>query len=287
MKKLFLIALIAIVAGGLAFGGGNTESKPAETGYSGSYAFGGSTTVLPIAETAIEEFMEMHPGVELTYEGQGSSVGVQGVIDGVYALGGASRELKDSEKQAGATATPIALDGIAVVVNGGVPLDNLTLEQVARIFTGQIRNWKGVGGPDQAIVVVNRDEASGTRAAFLELGLEKALGGDAKYILDAITTESNGDMVTKVGASPNAIGYCGFGYIDKARNAGAKEISVNGVDPTVDNVLDGKFPVSRKLNIVHKGELKEGSLEKAFVEFLLSADGQPIVEDEGFIALPM
>jgi phosphate transport system substrate-binding protein len=285
MKKLFLIALIAIAAAGFAFAGGGSDGGDAE-GFSGSYAFGGSTTVLPIAEVAIEDFMDMHPGVELTYEGQGSSVGVQGVIDGVYSLGGASRELKDKEMSAGAIATPIALDGIAVVVNGGVPVDNLSIEQVAKIFTGEIHNWSAVGGPNKAIVVVNRDEASGTRAAFLELCLEKALGDDAKYILDAITVESNGDMVTKVGATPDAIGYCGFGYIDKARNAGAKEISVEGVDPTVDAVLSGEYPVSRKLNIVHKGALKEGSLEKAFVDFLLSPDGQAIVEDEGFIALP-
>jgi phosphate transport system substrate-binding protein len=286
MKKLFLIALVAIIAGGFVFAGGGSENNPAEKGLSGSYAFGGSTTVLPLAEVAIEEFMDLHPGVELTYEGQGSSVGVQGVIDGVYSLGGASRELKDKEKEAGAMATPIALDGIAVVVNGGVPLDNLSLEQVAKIFTGEIRNWSEVGGPNKAIVVVNRDEASGTRAAFLELALEEALADDVKFIRDAITTESNGDMVTKVGASPDSIGYCGFGYIDKARNAGAKEISVDGVDPTVDSVLDGSYPVSRKLNIVHKGPIKEGTLEDAFVDFLLSADGQAIVEDEGFIALP-
>jgi phosphate transport system substrate-binding protein len=286
MKKLFLIALVAIAAAGFAFAGGGSEAKGTDTEFSGSYAFGGSTTVLPIAEVAIEEFVDMHPGVELTYEGQGSSVGVQGVIDGVYALGGASRELKDSEKEKGAVATPIALDGIAVVVNGGVPVDNFSLEQVAKIFTGEIRNWSAVGGPNRAIVVVNRDEASGTRAAFQELCLDEALGKDAKYILDAITTESNGDMVTKVGATPDAIGYCGFGYIDKARNAGAKEISVEGIDPTVDNVLSGKYPISRKLNIVHKGALKDGSLEKAFVDFLLSPDGQAIVEEEGYIALP-
>ncbi|MBN2554130.1 MAG: phosphate ABC transporter substrate-binding protein [Spirochaetales bacterium] len=285
MKKLFLIALIAVAAAGFAFAGGGSEGDDAG-GFSGSYAFGGSTTVLPIAEVAIEEFMDMHPGVELTYEGQGSSVGVQGVIDGVYALGGASRELKDKEMSAGAVATPIALDGIAVVVNGGVPVDNLSLGQVARIFTGEIRNWSAVGGPYKPIVVVNRDEASGTRAAFLELCLEEALGDDVKFILDAITVESNGDMVTKVGATPDAIGYCGFGYIDRARNAGAKEISVDGSDPTVDNVLSGSYPISRKLNIVHKGALAEGSLEKAFVDFLLSPDGQAIVEDEGFIALP-
>ncbi len=287
MKKLFMAATIILIAAGLAFAGGNKEAAGSGEGFSGSWAFGGSTTVMPIAEVAIEEFIKLHPRVKLTYEGQGSSVGVQGVIDGVYTLGGASRELKSTEKEKGAIATPIALDGIGVVVNGGVPMDNLSIEQVARIFAGEIKNWKEVGGADKPIVVVNRDEASGTRSAFRELALDKHYGKKkGKFIKDAITTESNGDMITKVGSTPDSIGYCGFGYISKARNAGGKEISVEGIDPTVDNVLKGKYPISRKLNIVHKGALVESSLEKAFVDFLLSDAGQAIVEDEGFIPLP-
>ncbi len=286
MKKLFMAAMIMLIAAGLVLAAGGKTDTDGD-GFSGTWAFGGSTTVMPIAEVAIEEFMELHPRVRLTYEGQGSSVGVQGVIDGVYTLGGASRELKSEEKEKGAIATPIALDGIAVVVNKGVPFDNLSIEQVARIFAGEIKNWKEIGGLDKPIVVVNRDEASGTRAAFGELALDKHYGKKkGKFIKDAITTESNGDMVTKVGSTPDSIGYCGFGFISQSRNAGGKEISVEGMDPSVDNVLEGKYPISRKLNIVHKGELAAGSLEEAFVDFLLSDAGQEIVEDEGFISLP-
>ena len=285
MKKLFMAAVIMLMAASLAMANGKTDTDG--DGFSGTWAFGGSTTVMPIAEVAIEEFIKLHPRVKLTYEGQGSSVGVQGVIDGVYALGGASRELKSTEQEKGVMATPIALDGIAVVVNKGVPLDNLSIEQVAMIFAGEIKNWKEIGGPDKPIVVVNRDEASGTRAAFRELALDKHYGKKkGKFIKDAITTESNGDMVTKVGSTPDSIGYCGFGFISQARNAGGKEISVEEMDPSVDNVLEGKYPVSRKVNIVHKGELAAGSLEEAFVNFLLSDAGQAIVEDEGFIPLP-
>jgi phosphate transport system substrate-binding protein len=251
-----------------------------------SYNFGGSTTVLPIMESAIEEFSQSHPDITLSYEGQGSSVGVNGVIEGTYSLGGSSREIKDSEIAKGVKKTAIALDGIAVVVNDKVLLDNLSLEQVAHIFAGEITNWSEIGGPDAGIVVVNRDEASGTRATFTELVLDKVYGKKkGKYLAQAIITESNGDMVTKVGSTPYAIGYCGFGYSAKVRNAGGKAVSVNGIKPEVKNVVNGSFPVSRKLYAVHKGDLKEGTIEKEFLDFLLSDEGQAIVKDEKFIPL--
>jgi phosphate transport system substrate-binding protein len=269
---------------GAAFAEGSKESGDGK--YAGDCAMGGSTTVEPIVVSAIEAFAEKYPDAKLSYDAQGSSVGVQGVLDGVYVLGSSSRHLKEKEMDAGVVPTAIALDGIAVVVNSGVPIDNLTLDRVAMIFAGEIRNWHEVGGSNREIVVVNRDEASGTRAAFSELVLQVKYGKEGKFIADAITTESNGDMVTKVGQTPDTIGYCGFGYIDQAKNMGAKTISVNGTDPEVMNVLDGSYPVSRKLFIVHKGAIEEGTLESAFVDFLLSEEGQAIVADTGFISLP-
>lgn len=289
MKKVLFymtITLLGIfVIAGAAFAGGSKESGDGK--YAGDYAMGGSTTVEPIVVSVIEAFAEKYPDAKLSYDAQGSSVGVQGVLDGVYVLGGSSRHLKDKELDAGAVPTAIALDGIAVVVNSGVPIDNLSLDQVAMIFAGEIRNWSEVGGPNRDIFVVNRDEASGTRAAFSELVLDVKYGKkQGKYIADAITTESNGDMVTKVGQTPDTIGYCGFGYIDQAKNMGAKTISVDKTDPEVMNVLDGSYPVSRKLFFVHKGEIEEGTLEDAFVDFLLSDEGQAIVAETGFISLP-
>jgi phosphate transport system substrate-binding protein len=187
----------------------------------------------------------------------------------------------------GTAPTAIALEGIAVVVNSGDKVDNLSLDQVAMIFTGEIRNWSEVGEPNKDIVVVNRNEASGTSTAFSELVLDVKYGKkQGKYITDAITTKPNGDMVTKIGQTPDTIGYSGFGYIDQAKNMGAKVISVDGTDPEVMNVLDGSYPVSRKLFIVHIGEIEEGTLEDAFVDFLLSDEGQLIVAATGFISLP-
>lgn len=277
MKKISLVILL-FCTGLFVFAAGSQENK---AGFSGDYAFGGSTTVEPIVLAAIEEFTEVYPDVRISYDSQGSSVGVKGVLSGIYSLGGASRELKSSETESGAKSIAIALDGVAVIVNKeSVNLDNLTLEDTAKIFAGEITNWKEVGGADSMIVVFNRDEASGTRDCFNGSVIKKM---KKKFTNAAAIVTSNGDMVSKVGSTPNAIGYCGFGYISK--NPGTKAISVNTVLPEMPNVLNKTYPVSRQLNIVYKGTLAEGSLEKAFVDYLLSKDGQIIVKEEKFIPL--
>ena len=280
MKKIMLIMIaLSVLTTGLAFAKGQQEGSEPQV-----FSMGGSTTVEPIIRSAIEAYEMIDPDVRLSYEAQGSSVGVQGAIDGVYLLGGASRELKAKEVGAGAVATPIALDGIAVVANESVLIDNLTIEEVTGIYTGRITNWSEVGGADKDIVVVNRDEASGTRVAFWELTLKAVIGKKAEFIKDAITVESNGDMVTKVGSTPDSIGFCGFGYIDKAIGNGAKTLLIDGTEATVGNVLDGSFPISRKLNVITLGE--PAGFAATFIEFLLSDEGQTIVEDEKFISLP-
>ncbi|MBN1697076.1 MAG: phosphate ABC transporter substrate-binding protein [Spirochaetales bacterium] len=278
MKKSVALCIVLVSVGSLIWAMGGGEKN---------YNFGGSTTVLPIFESAIEEFQKSHSGITISYEGQGSSVGISGVLEGIYSLGGSSRELKDEEKNKGAVGTAIALDGIAVVVNSDVPMDNFSLKTIAEIFSGKITNWSECGGPNAGIVVINRDEASGTRATFKELVLEKVLGKEnANFLTAAIVTESNGDLVQKTGTTPCAIGYCGFGYIDAARNAGAKVVLVEGVDATVNNVLSGTYMISRKLYAVSKGMPKAGTIEKVFLDFLLSPEGQAIVKDEKFIPLP-
>jgi phosphate transport system substrate-binding protein len=277
MKKLLILTVVFLAAGAAVFAGGSKETE----GFSGDYEFGGSTTVEPVALAAIEVFEEKYDGLNISYDSQGSSVGVQGVLEGTYSLGGASRELKSGEKDEGAMATPIALDGVAVIVNkDSVTIDNLSLEQVSKIFAGDITNWSQVGGPDEEIAVFNRDEASGTRSCFKDATVKKM---DMKFRKDAAIVTSNGDMVAKVGSTPYSIGYCGFGYIE--RDPGTKTVNVDGTAPTEENVLNDSYKVSRKLNIVHKGEIEEGTFEKAFVDFLLSDDGQAIVAEEDFIPL--
>ncbi|MBI9103167.1 MAG: phosphate ABC transporter substrate-binding protein [Spirochaetales bacterium] len=282
MKKIIVAVLVMAVAF-TAFAGGAQESQQEEIV---SISLGGSTTVEPITISAIEAFEAKNTTYRISYEGQGSSVGVKGALDGTYVLGGASRDLKSAEEEAGAVATPIALDGIAVVVNGGVMVDSLSRLEIARIYTGEITNWSQVGGPDKAIIVINRDEASGTRAAFHELVIKPEFGKEQEFYKDTIVVESNGDMVTKTGATPDSIGYCGFGYIDKAISNGGKTLLIDGVEPSVSNVLSGDYAVSRRLNIISNGEVENGTFAKVFLDFLLSDEGQAIVEDEGFIALP-
>jgi len=278
MKKIIII-LVLLTLALPAFAGGNKESSD---GFSGDYAFGGSTTTEPIFLATIEQWKTIYPKVRISYDSQGSSVGVKGILSGIYSLGGSSRDLKDSEIAEGARATIVALDGVAVIVNKAtVPLANLTVEQVAAIYAGDIRNWKELGGRDAEIVVFNRDEASGTRDCFNETVVKRS---DKKFMPEAAVVTSNGDMVGKVSSTPFSIGYCGFGYIDK--DPGIKAVMINGQEPLEEKVISGAYPVARNLNIVHKGIPAEGTLEKAFIDFLLSDQGQAIVKEEGFIPIP-
>ena len=277
MKKLFIVALLLLVAGFAAFAGGTQESE----GLSGDYELGGSTTVEPICLAANDVFEEKYPDLNLSYDSQGSSVGVQGALEGTYVLGAASRDLKSSEVDKGAKAVAVATDGVAVVVNkDSINISNIALEDVAMIFAGEITNWSEVGGPDHEIVVFNRDEASGTRSCFKDATVKKY---DTKFTDAAAIVTSNGDMVAKVGSTPYAVGYCGFGYIEK--DPGTKTVTVDGVEPEPKNVVDGSYAVSRNLNIVYTGSLDDDPFKKAYVDFLLSEDGQAIVAEEDFIPL--
>ncbi|HVO40714.1 MAG TPA: phosphate ABC transporter substrate-binding protein [Spirochaetia bacterium] len=283
MKKV-LAACLALCAAAAAFASGSAESG--QGGFKGSWKLGGSTTVDPIVRGAIEAFAKKYPAAKLSYDSQGSGVGINGVLTGVYSLGGSSRELTDEEKGKGLVENVIALDGLAVIANTSIPLADLPRRQIADLFNGTIRNWKEVGGPDKPVVVVTRDEASGTRVAFTELVLQKEYDKKdprASFRKDAITVESNGDMVSRVGATPDSIGYCGEGYLEQAISAGAKPVSVNGIAASEKTVLNRTYPVSRQLYLISKGPIKDGTLEMAFYEFLLSADGQAIVKQEGFI----
>ena len=276
MKKILAIIAVAVLFSGNVFAKGSGDMGA----MAGDYAFGGSTTVEPIITAAAETIQEKYPDVYISYDAQGSSVGVKGVISGTYSLGAASRDLKDSEIADGVKATAIALDGVAVVVNKGVPLDNISLDDLTKIYTGEIKNWKQLGGPDKEIVVINRDEASGTRDCFGEFTVKKV---KKDFVGSAVIVTSNGDMVSKVGSIPYAIGYCGLGYL--GQDPGTKAVSVNNIKASESTIKNGTYPISRKLYVVHKGDLKEGTFEYTFVQFLLSSEGQAIVAEEKFIRL--
>jgi phosphate transport system substrate-binding protein len=232
----------------------------------------GSTTVQPVAERLANAFMAGSPDVKVIIQGGGSSTGVKSCGDGTVDIGMASRELKSSEP-ALVTHT-LARDGIAIITNNGNSVSGLTKEQVRQIYDGTITNWNQVGGPDKSIIVVSREEGSGTRDAFQELVM-----GSSLITSSAILQPSNGTIKTAVSGTPYSIGYLSFGYLDSA----VKSLAVDGVAGTVDNVKNGTYSVSRPLLFLTKSQ-PTGAV-KEFIDFCLSAEGQAIIEDEGYISV--
>jgi len=240
----------------------------------------GSTTVLPIAQKTAEAYMDKHPNVDISVSGGGSSVGIQSVGEGIADIGMASRDLKDEEKTRYPNLKPIVIakDGIAIIVHPDNPVTNLTLEQIRGIYNGTYTNWKEVGGPDKEIVVINRDSASGTREFFWEHVMQKD-----DFVATALEKNSNGAVKQTVSQTPNAIGYVGLGYVDKSVKAVKIKKEGTEVEPTVENVLNGKYPIARSLYMITNGEPK--GIVKDFIDFVLSEEGQRIVEEEGFVPI--
>jgi phosphate transport system substrate-binding protein len=254
---------------------GPAAEAPAEEELSGEIALAGSTTVQPLAEQAAAAFTEMHPGVKVEVSGGGSSTGVKSAGEGTTDIGMASRKIKPSEMDEfpNLKIHTIAQDGIAIVVHPDVGVDGLTLDQARDIFAGEITNWSEVGGEDKAIVVISREEGSGTRGAFEEM----VMGEETPIVETALLFPSNGAVRTAVSTTPDAIAYLYFGYLYDS----VKALAIDGVDATVDNALNGTYPVVRPLNMLTDGDPDE--LEQAFLNFVFSSDGQAIVEEEGYL----
>ena len=276
MNIRYSIALIGLLMVSLLAGCISDGGDDGDNGTTGTLSLAGSTTVQPIATAAADAFMEDNPGVTITVQGGGSGTGVTQVGQGTVDIGNASREVKSSEMETYPDLVPtaVAADGIAVVLNPSNPVVSLTLEQVSAIFTGTITNWSQVGGDDGSIVVVVREDGSGTRATFEEL-----VHDDIDSVSSALQKPSNGAVKTTVSQTPDAIGYIGLGYIDNS----VKALRVDGILPSENSVIDGSYPISRNLYMITDGE-PEG-LAKEFIDFVLSAEGQQLVSEEGFIML--
>lgn len=240
----------------------------------------GSTTVLPIAQSCAEVFMEENPAISISVQGGGSGVGIASLIDGTCNIANASRPIKEKEiataqeKGVNPVETVIARDAIVLVVHPSNALAGLTLAEIKAIYTGKVSNWSEVGGADQEIIVVSRDSASGTFETFNELALE-----GEKVRADALLQASNAAVVTTVANTPGAIGYVGLGYVSKE----IKALTVDEVIPSKETVNAGDYPLARSLFIYTNGK-PEGAVKK-FIDFVLSAEGQKLVEENGYISL--
>lgn len=272
MKKIALLLVSMAVAGALIVSSCSSNVTTGSNGLSGTITEAGSTTVQPLAERMADAFHEIHPNVTVTIQGGGSSVGVKSAADGTVDIGAASRELKPGEPEL--IKHLLCHDGIAIVTDTGNPVNGLDVAEIREIFAGEITNWSDVGGPSEDIIVVAREEGSGTRAAFEEMVMDEELVANS-----AILQPSNGAIRTTVSTTPYSIGFVSFGYLDES----VKSLAVDGVEGTVKNAKDGSYPIVRPLYFLTDDE-PEGVLE-AFLSFCLGPTGQAIVEDEGYISV--
>jgi phosphate transport system substrate-binding protein len=247
--------------------------------YAESIVVEGSTTVLPIAQRAAEEYMNKNPGADISVRGGGSGVGITSLIEGTCDIADSSRPIKDEEleKAIGRGKNPkanvIAMDGIALIVNDANTVSALTKKQVKDIYTGAVSNWASVGGVEGQIVVVSRDSASGTFEAFGEMALDKA-----KVRKDALMEASNQAVASVVAKTPGAIGYVGLAYLN-----GVKAVKLDGVTPEKATVLTKQYKLSRPLFMYTNG--KPQGIVKEFIDYILSAEGQKLVDEEGFVSI--
>lgn len=268
-KKIVGLLCGTLMVSGLAVGcglGSDSESK------TGKITISGSTSVGPTIEVLAEEYKKNND-VKIEVQQVGSSSGIKNTIDGTSNLGMSSRDLKDEEEQS-LDETQIAIDGIAVITNIENKVNDLTMNQVKDIFTGKITNWKEVGGEDAQIVVVSREEGSGTRDGFQEL-----VGFESKELSkDSQICDGSGAVKSTIEGNKNAIGYISFGYVKDD----IKSVKIDGVEANDDNVVNGTYSISRPFLVVNqKDNLSEEA--KSFVDFILSEEGQNIIAEKGFI----
>ncbi len=238
----------------------------------------GSTTVLPVNQECARLMMDTNPGLKISVSGGGSGHGIKAVGSGEINIGAASRDIKSKEMETypDLKAVGIGKDSVAIVVNPTNPIDGLTMDEASKIFAGEIKNWKEVGGEDSKIRVITREDGSGTREVFEKYVLkpsEREISGEASV------KPSNGEVRATVHTDGASIGYLSLGYVDPS----IKALKIDGVEATVENVLAGSYPIVRTLYLVTKGE--PDKLESEFIDFVLSDRGQSVVEDMGYISV--
>lgn len=250
-----------------------TEATEAPAALSGTVATDGSTSMEKVIGSLGEAFMEANPDVTFTYNPTGSGSGITAVSEGRCDIGLSSRALKDEEKAGGLTETILALDGIAIIVNPANTLQDLTLEQIASIYTGEVTNWSELGGADGEIVVIGREAGSGTRDGF------ESITGTADACVYRQELTSTGDVITTVASNPNAIGYASLASVKDT----VKALSVGGVVPSNETVLDGSYKVQRPFVLVTKTGEALSQAAQAFFDYVTSADANEIITKAGAV----
>jgi phosphate transport system substrate-binding protein len=253
----------------------------------GSISISGSTTVQPISQEAANEFMKLNSGVQISVAGGGSGAGIKAAGAAQVDIGESSRVITEAELvlYPHLVITGIAKDSVAIVINPALTgVTDLTFEQVSKIFAGEITNWKDLGGPDHAINVYTREAGSGTLATFNEYFMTPTTGpanGQWKrtILATASVKPSNGEMKTAAATDPYGVAYISLGFVDSS----VKAMKIAGIEATIANVNSGTYPVQRVLWVFTNGA--PSTLEKAFIDYLLSPAGQKIVVDLGYIAI--
>ncbi len=252
----------------------------------------GSDTMVNLAQAWAEDYMPKHPGAFIAVTGGGSGTGIAALLNGTCDIAISSREIKPKEmeqakdKDVYPREYKVALDGLAVVVSPSNPVDKLTADQLADIFTGRVKNWKEVGGKDAAIVVLSREVNSGTHVYFKEHILRK---GDPnakdEFAPNALLLPSSQAIADEIKGNPDAIGYYGMAYISKEQKAlhVAKKSGAEFIGPTAENVINGSYPISRPLFIYTNG--KPTGPSKEFVEYVMSPEGQAVVAKIDFVPI--
>ena len=268
MKKIISLVLAAVLACSVLVGCGQAK-------VSGSVATDGSTSMEKVIGALGEKFMADNAGVSFTYNPTGSGSGIQAISEGRCDIGLSSRALKDEEKASGLTETVLAYDGVAVIVNPENKVADLTLEQIAGIYTGEISNWSEVGGSDAEIVLIGREAGSGTRDGFESITGTK----DACQYRQELT--STGDVITAVSQNPDAIGYASLASVKDT----VKALSVGGVTPSEETVRDGSYVIQRPFVLVTKTDGKLSETAQMFFDYITSGEASEIISGAGAVAL--
>lgn len=263
-----------------------TTAAPVSSGQRQTIKISGSTTVLPIVQKAADQYMAAHPDADIQVSGGGSGVGIQAIGAKMVDIGMSSREVTADEmkKNPSFVVTPVAQDGIAVIVNPTNTIRYITLDQVKNIYLGTITKWTEIAiadvpGTNNRIVVIGRDSASGTRTYFDETVLSKAI--PTKQMLEK---NSNGAVLQTVAQTPGAIGYVSIGFVSKDVRALPLWYNANNIiDPSLASVRTRTYPVSRDLYVITNGQ--PSGLAGDFITYLLSPEGQKIVSDEGYVTI--